>query len=67
MDNNYLYLLPGDICIHMAQNSWKVKSTRPAWAWSCMPTIAALGRLRQEDHEFDISLGCVVKSYLKKH
>jgi hypothetical protein len=26
-----------------------------------MPVISALGRLRQEDHEFEVSLGYIVK------
>jgi hypothetical protein len=31
-----------------------------------MAIIPALGRLRQEDHEFKASLGCLVRPCLKK-
>jgi hypothetical protein len=30
-----------------------------------MLIISALRRLRQEDHEFEASLGCIAKLYLK--
>jgi hypothetical protein len=28
------------------------------WMWCCTPVITTLGRLRQEDFEFEASLGC---------
>lgn len=28
------------------------------WAWWCLPMISELGRLKQEDGEFKVSLGC---------
>jgi hypothetical protein len=31
-----------------------------------MSVIPALRKLRQEDYEFDVSLGCKVKIYLKQ-
>jgi hypothetical protein len=38
------------------------ENKRAQW---CMPVISALGRLRQEDHEFEVSLGYIVKLCLK--
>jgi hypothetical protein len=35
-------------------------------AWWHMPVIPALGRLRQEDCEFEVYLNYIVKPYLKK-
>jgi hypothetical protein len=32
----------------------------------CKPVILALGRLRQKDHEFEASLGCLMRLCLKK-
>jgi hypothetical protein len=37
-----------------------------SWAWWHMPVIQALGRLRQEDHEFKDSLGCIARLCLIK-
>jgi hypothetical protein len=34
---------------------------REVWAWGYRPVILALGRLRQEDLEFDASLGYIVR------
>jgi hypothetical protein len=34
--------------------------------WWCTPVIAALGRLKQEDHEFKVILGYRVRPCLKK-
>jgi hypothetical protein len=36
------------------------------WAWQYMPIIPALGRLRQEDHKLETSLGYTVSLCLKK-
>jgi hypothetical protein len=35
------------------------------WAWWFTPIIPALGRLRQEGHEFEFSLGLQSEPYLK--
>jgi uncharacterized membrane protein len=34
-------------------------------AWWCVLTIPALGRLKQEDHEFEVSLGFIAKQTTK--
>jgi hypothetical protein len=34
--------------------------------WWCMSIIPALGRLRQEDHKFKVSLGYIGSPSLKK-
>jgi hypothetical protein len=39
---------------------------RMSQAWWYIPVIPALGRLRQEYHEFETSLGYRVRSCLKK-
>jgi hypothetical protein len=39
-----------------------------SWMWCHMPVIPAVGRLKQENCEFEASLGYVVRPYLKnKH
>jgi hypothetical protein len=35
-------------------------------AWWFTTVILAFGRLRQEDHKFEVSLGYIVRPYLKK-
>jgi hypothetical protein len=36
------------------------------WVWWYMPVIPALGRCKQEDCEFEASLGCIARHCLKK-
>jgi hypothetical protein len=36
-----------------------------SWAWWNMPVIPALGRLRQEYHEFEASLDYIVTPYIQ--
>jgi hypothetical protein len=43
-----------------------VQNKKNSWARWCTPIIPALGRLRQEDHEFKASLGYTQKPCLKK-
>jgi hypothetical protein len=44
----------------------QIKSPKFSWVWWCTPVIPILGRLRQEDHKFEDSLGYTVRAYLKK-
>jgi hypothetical protein len=37
------------------------------WKWWFKPVIPAFRRLRQEGHEFKVSLGCIARAYLKKN
>jgi hypothetical protein len=42
------------------------KSAHAGWAWLCTPVIPALGRLRQEEVEFEARLD-YLRACLKKH
>jgi hypothetical protein len=37
-----------------------------SWVWWFTPVLLALGRLKQEDHEFNASLGYIGRPYLRK-
>jgi hypothetical protein len=43
-----------------------MKQSRNKRAWWRPPVIQALGRLRQDEQEFDSSLGCIMRPCLKK-
>jgi hypothetical protein len=45
---------------------YNVETMALSQAWWSTPIILALGRLRQEDLEFEVGLGCIVRLYLKK-
>jgi hypothetical protein len=47
-------------------NKQKKKTLVIRQAWWCTPVIPALGRLRQEGHEFEVSQGYVVRPRLNK-
>jgi hypothetical protein len=41
---------------------WKIlKIIHSSLVWWCSSAVLALGRQRQEDHEFEVSLGCTVR------
>jgi hypothetical protein len=37
-----------------------------SWVWWGSSVIAALGRLKQDDLKFEVRLGCIVRSSLKR-
>jgi hypothetical protein len=43
-----------------------LKSGETSWAWWFTPVIPGLGRLKQEDHKFKVSLDYKVRPCLKK-
>jgi hypothetical protein len=46
-------------------NTLKVLLDLFLWAWWCTPVIPVFRRLRQEDGEFQASLGSIVRPFLK--
>jgi hypothetical protein len=36
-----------------------IKAKKRSWVWWCTPVIPALRRLRQEDSEFEVSVGYI--------
>jgi hypothetical protein len=45
------------LCLH--------KKGKFGWVWWCIPVIPVLGRLKEEEHEFEAGLGYIVRIYLK--
>jgi hypothetical protein len=43
-----------------------ITSRSRSQAWCCIPVIPALGQLRQEDHEFEVTLSYIVRTYIKE-
>jgi hypothetical protein len=37
-----------------------------SWVWGYTLIVPALGKLRQENQEFEVSLGNIITSFLKK-
>jgi hypothetical protein len=44
----------------------EIKGVFLNWVWWLLSVIAALGRLRQENHEFKANLVYIERSYLRK-
>jgi hypothetical protein len=56
-----LSIIKEDDLYRLPELEKKKKKNYLGQAWWCMPVIPALGRLRQENHEFNASLYCIVK------
>jgi hypothetical protein len=55
---NYYYMLQ---CGKILKTLWQLKEVRHKnWPWWCIPVIPAFRRLKQEDHEFETSVGYIV-------
>jgi hypothetical protein len=53
----------GQRSFHGVRNDYK---EAPGWVWWHISVIPAFGRLKQEDHEFEDSLGYIVRTCLLK-